>query len=484
MKKLVILVVFVLFCVAGWAGATYFVSAKVEGQYHSFIEKYAHLGPLTISSQDYQRGFFSSTAETLLEMSFPVPATEEGVEPEIETVQLVFEHTIYNGPILIGSAKGGLALALIDTRLDIPADVEGEFETLLQEIPELDASFAHIVVGFDGNAATRIEIPPFEKQKDDGTVVWGGFVMTADYAPGPGTLVGRLDLEDVDIRFDNGSMRWHGVHGEFDLVEVLPMLFVGKNQSVFGGMDMQFDTKAGTEGKLMEVKEFKVVADSNYDGRLVHVAETIVFEGVIVDGETYGPMELDVELKNLDAQALSDFQGRMLNAYGQFNQLDPQEMVGALIPLYSELAAELMAESPEFNINKFYINTPMGEARANLQVKYDNPDPETAIDLSMLPQYIPFFDAVADLNVDQGLVKAFLSNNVKKQVKMAASANGNQSEMNELQIEALVNQQIESQIEMFAAQGFIVREGEKIKSHLTFSGGELQVNDKLIPFGQ
>ena len=86
MKKLVILVVVVLLCVVGWAGATYIVSGKVESQYFNLLEQNAHWGPVTLTSKSYQRGFLTSKAEMLLEMKIPITAIETMVAIYISSI--------------------------------------------------------------------------------------------------------------------------------------------------------------------------------------------------------------------------------------------------------------------------------------------------------------------------------------------------------------------------------------------------------------
>ncbi len=484
MKKIIIFVVVVLLCIVGWAGATYYTSVKVEELYHSLIKEHSRWGMINLITQNYQRGLLSSTAETVLEIIVPKPPDEDGKAPGVETVQLVFEHTIYSGPLLIGTGQGvaAPALAFIDTRLVIPSDESASFEKLLSEIPELKNSYAHTTLGFDGKMEILMEVPSFEKEDRDGTLAWGGLTATTEYSPKPGTLIGSFALGKVDARFEDGSINWQGVQGDFDLVEVLPMLFVGPSQMLFGGMTMEIENRVSGNKRVVTSSELKVVAASSYDGRLVHASETITCDGVIVDGETYGPLKFVLELKNLNAQALSDFQQKSMSVYRTVDPYNPEAMLAELMPLYTDLGLQLMADSPEFNINRFYVSTPMGEAQGTLKVKYDNPQQEAPSDFAGLFQYLPYFDVSTDLTFDQSLVEGILKNNVKQQIQ-AAITNGIQPEMSELEIDALVNQQVKSRLGMFAEQGFIVRDEGKIKTEIIFTGGELSVNGILMPLG-
>jgi uncharacterized protein YdgA (DUF945 family) len=482
MKKLIILVVVVLLCIAGWAGATYFNSTRIEEQYQSLTEKYSRMGTMTLASMNYQRGFLSSTAETLVEVRIPKIPVEEGKAPGVETVQLVFEHTIYNGPLMFGAGRVVPALAFIDTRLVIPSEGSGELKKLLSEIPELKDSFAHTTIGFDGKAKVNMEVPPFDKQDEDKSVTWGGLTVKTDYAPIPGTLVGTVFFGSVDARFEDGSMNWQGAKYDFDLVQVLPMLFVGPSQAVIGDMKIEVISKDDGEKNFVTMNELKMISTSNYDGRLVHSSNTMLCDGVTIDGETYGPLEFDLELKNLNGQALSDFQQKSMSAYNEVDQFNQDEILAQLMPLYADLAVQLLTDSPELNIKKLYVNTPMGEAHGTLRLKYDNPQNGTPIDLASLFLYLQYFDASTDLIVDQLLVKNFMKSYTRQQIQ-AASANGRQPEMSELEIDALINQQIEAQLGMFEARGFIARENKTIKTEITFSGGQLSVNGKLMPIG-
>ncbi len=478
MKKLIVLVVIVL--AASWVGATYFIGGKVEDEYRGLVQKYANLGPIKISVKSYQGGFLSATAETLMEMTVPKTPAEPGQAPEFETVQLVFGHDIFYGPLPIGAPQGAApALALISTRIVSASGQELDLDDLLQQVPELRNAFSYSRVGFDGSISGQMEVPPLSRQIDEATFNWGGLTATSVYKPG-GKLVGQVDMPNMNLSFADGSMTWQGIHYELDMDEVLPMLFVGSGNMVLGGMEMDFPDKKSGKRTQVRMQEVRIDADSSFDGQLVHYRQTIAGQGMTVDDQTYGPLEVDLEMNNFNAQALSDYQQSILNLYGNFDQLNPDAMIAEMLPVYSDLAIRLLADSPEFNIRRFYVNTPMGEAAGTINIKYDHPQQEAPAELSMLPMYLPFFFADANLNIDQDLVKAVLKSQIETQFAQAAAA-GQQPQMSELEKQALINQQVEMMLQMYAAQGFLVQDGNKIKSRLVFADGQLQVNGKQLP---
>ena len=485
MKKFTILVVAVLICAAAWAGSTWYIGGQAESEYRGFIEKYARLGPITLKSRNYQRGFLSATTETVVEMTVPKMPT---AQPEFETLQVVFGHDIYHGPLPVGSPQGSVrpALALIDTRIVSMSGAEISLDEILREVPELQNAFAHSRIGFDGSSHGTMAVPAFSRQQDDGTVNFGGLTAITDYAPGPGTLAGRIDMPNLEARFSNGSMTWRGIAYDFDLVEALPMLYVGTANMTFGGMEIEFLDKKNEKMATTLFEEMRVTSQTSYDGSMVHGSQSMVFDGITVNGKTYGPMELDLDLKNLDARALSDYQQELMTLYGEMDPADPDALLARMVPIYSDLALRLVAGSPEFNIRRLSVKTPMGEADGTVNLSYNHPQQQAPTDISELPLFIPFFKADADLSVDQRLVKSIMKNSVKSQIRAsmeAARQNGNQQvpEMSDLELEALVNQQLEMQLQMFVSQGFIKREGTKLKSRLVFADGQLQVNGQPMP---
>lgn len=484
MKKLVILLVLILLVVVGWVGATYYAGVTIEKRYQAFIDKNGHFGPVSLANRTYQRGLFSSRVETLVKLTAAVPTGKPGEKPALQSVEMVLTHNVFHGPVIIGANPGGkkLALAVIDTGITIPGE-KNPIDEMLQEIPELRNSSSRATIAMNGNVEGRITIPAFSKE-DDGVVVdWGGFELAVNYSPGPGTLNGRMDMPSLKVQpteKNDKSMSWAGAHASFDLVEALPMLFVGKSQMVFGPMTMDgLDKKNGAKS-LAEFKGFNIETESRYDGRLVHFSESVSSDGFSFDGEFVGPLAFEIELKNMNAQAMSDLQQKVIEVYRRADPNNPEALLTDLLPVYGDLAMKSMAESPELNFNRLYVNTPMGEANGTVKIKYDHPQKEAPASMVMLPQYLPFFNAVADVAVDRRLVKFFMKDSARSGLK-AAIAQGRQPQMSELEMEAMVNRKIEEQLQAFEAQGFVARDGTMLKSLVTLAEGQLQVNGKPMP---
>jgi len=486
MKKGWVLIAVVLLGVVGWAGATYVVGGRVEKQYFALLNQYQQWGSVTLTSQGYQRGFLSSKAQTLVEMTFPTAGGEEGQEPTIETLQLVFEHTVHHGPLPFGGPSRHIslspALATVETRLLRVATSDGDqaFESLLQDIPELKESLAFARVGFDGSANGLLQVPPFEKRDGDGEFLWGGATFTTEYAPRAKTLVGSFDMPKVEFSKAGGGLRWSGIRGEFDLVEAFPLLFIGSSKMTFGPLAVTESKQPGGERTVFELQSIEIVSDSRCEGPLVQINQTMKLDGASFEGKVYGPLLCDVEMKNLDGQVLSDFQQQIQGVYREADSFQPEELVVKLLPLYGDLLTKLLVRNPELHVKRLYVATPMGEAEGAFQVKLAGLQGLDPNDPAALMQCLQHIDSSADVAVDESLVRGILISSLKSSQQKVGSAGARQP-MNDQEIEGMVDRQLASQLEAMVAQHFIVRDGKRIKSSATFKNGELMVNGQPMP---
>jgi uncharacterized protein YdgA (DUF945 family) len=279
-------------------------------------------------------------------------------------------------------------------------------------------------------------------------------------------------------------MAWQGFAGEFDLQKVLPMFYVGLSKAVVGGMEMNFPSIETGKPETVKMEEMEITSNSSFDGQMVHIKQSSNFGGITIDGEKYGPLLINAEMKNLDAQALSEFQQQVIATYKDTSSLDPDAIAGTILPMYLDLFGKLLAGDPEMNISTFSLVTPKGDAEGNFnlnftgieEVSFDNPE--------MMLQYVQNIDSSANLVVDEELVRAIMLEKAKSRAnEQAAVAKLLEQgrDLSDEQIEEMAVQQYEQQLEIMLLQNYIVREGDKLKTSLTFKQGELMVNGQALP---
>lgn len=481
MKKLVTLVVILVLVIAGWAGATYYTGYQAEKTHSQLLAKYAKLGPLSFKVEDYQRGFARSTARVVMEMKVPkVEPGKKGEAPKqsVETVRLVFGETIEHGPLPGGA---GLGLATIETRLVDVSPGHDEFVKLQTEVPALKGVLDVTRIDFDGTLHSATRIPKIHVEEKDGTFDWKGWNSNVTWSPRKKFLVGDFDLAGLQVAMKDGSIKWDGVKGQMDLTEALPLLYVGKTHATMGTLDMDFLNKTNGQREQFTMKGMELNSTSAYEGAVVNMSQEMKFAGLDVEGQTYGPGELDIEMRNFDGRVMSDFQKQVYDLYGSAETMNPDELAGQLLPLYGQLGAKLLEKSPEFNIRRFQLLTPKGNIEGSLLVKYDG---SQGVHSNAPQAMIQAVDAKADLALNENLVKLLVADKLVTSLKAARSQGQLPATYTDEKIEDLAQQQAGAQIESVLAQKLAVRDGEMIRSNATFKGGELVVNGQNLPLFQ
>jgi len=465
-KKISVAVVVVVLAVVAWAGAAYVMGGDVEERYAAFLAEAGSWGPISIETRSYERGVLSSTAETVLTVA--IPQDDPAAAPE--TLELALGQVFRHGPLPFG---GGPALARIETRLagvSVNGGAAGEF---LEKFPELKEAALKTSVSFGGTTTSRLRIPPFERRIDEGEMKSEGLAFESEYAPEAKTAVGTLELPGMEFRTGEGVVTIGGIRGRFDLNEVLPRLYVGKNEVTFDGLTLSRTNAADGDIRELRIKDLAITLDSAYENALVGFRELVELAEVTVDGDTFGPAVFDLEMKNLDGRALSEFQEQLQDIYRGAENFNPDEQLVQLVPLYFQLFNRLLEGKPELSIHRLHLTSPRGNLGGNGHLRFVGDDGAGLGDMAVLLRQI---EAGFDLEIHERLVRSLLGENMKNALDQD-EASGLSAEEVERQLE----QAIDSEIEALLAQNFVVREGDKLKGSAGFKNGVLTLNGEALP---
>jgi uncharacterized protein YdgA (DUF945 family) len=287
------------------------------------------------------------------------------------------------------------------------------------------------------------------------------------YSLASGDMSGTYDMQNVEFSMpEGGFMAWKGFSGTFDMQKVLPMLYVGLNKAFVGGMEMSFPSPETGELEVVKMEKLEMTSNSTYDGKMVHFEQNATFGGLYIEGEKYGPLTINAEMKNIDGQALSDYQQQVIGVYKDVSSLDPDAIVARMLPMYVDLFSKLLVGDPELNIREFSLVTSKGDAEGSLNLRVAGIEEVSFENPIMLLQYLQNIDASADLSIDESLVRAIVLQKAKSDINEQiadAGAQGQELGFTDEQIEEMALQQYELQLEMLVAQNYIVQEVDKLR---------------------
>ena len=450
---------FLVFAAGLYFGAAFMVGGQVRDRYFAELQNAGRYGFLSFSNLEYERGLFSSSAKTLVSATLP-----EGGEGGEGNSAFVVRHVFSHGPLpaLFGGHGFKPSLALVESRAEVGAR-DGQQGGLFAQFPELADTSAVMRIGFDGAVEGDVAVPAFDREADGERVAWGGLQGRFRYDQATGAVRGEFSAPKTTLESEKGRAELEGFVTRFDLVEILPLVFVGK-------FDARLATaKLGRPGAdEVLVSNLRVASDSGGDGAFVHSRQTLEMGAIVADGATHGPMTCDLEIRNLDARALSDFQLRLRELTMTSRGTD--EFAARALEVYARLFADLAAGSPELRVSRLRLATSMGDVAGRLSIKLDAPDEAAARNPLLLLRHL---DASAELAVAETLVTGLLRMDVE--AGQAGDAMGRD------ELEALVRQRFAGEIEPLLGRNLLVRDGSDLKTSAVFCKGRLTVNGQEMP---
>jgi len=453
MKKIMVLVVL---AAVVYVGASYVLGGQVRDRYFSELEARGG-GVVALSNQSYERGVFSSGAVTLVEVT--EPGGPDG-EPA-RTSRIAVRHVFHHGPFPASGAGATPMLALVDSTVE-PVAQGGPLGEIFTQVPELSRTTSTVSIGFDGGVEGELLVPAFEVRRDGESFSWRGLTVKAVQDPGTGALRGEYAAPGLTGTFAEGMLAMEGFSGRFDVVEALPLVFVGK---VEGSLETLNATSAG-EGPVT-LGGLRFISDSGIEGNMIRYRQTISVERGTAGGIDWGPAVCDMETVNVDAAALSEFQTEFRKLYGSAQDADGERTA----ELYTRLFEKLLAGTPEFRVHSLKVPTSMGDMESTLHVRLDPPGEAVSANLLTLLRRI---DATAEMAVDESLLVGLVRSSLEGTAAGGGSADG-------AGLDALARQTVDAELDPLLARNLIMRDGGKIRTRAVLKQGLLKVNGQETP---
>lgn len=448
----------IVLALGAYAGAAYMFGGQAREQYFSAVKEYERYGFLSLSNQRYERGFFTSTAQTLVELKVPGTLTDSNDD---EILRFVVGHVLHHGPL---TGEGGNffskpGIMRITSTVE-PLTAEGVGQTLFTRLPELAQTTSEVRVGFGGEVSGDVLIPAIDRDMDGEHVTWGGLALKGEYLPMTRALRGELAMPGLALKTTDGNMELEALSSNFDMIEALPFVYTG--QATVGVSAMNITP---AEGDAITVRDLRISSNSSCDGALYHCSQVVGLESVDVGGTAYGPASCELTGRNIDAAALSEFQAGLRQLYHTMADTESEMFFDRVGELYAAFFAKMLTGTPELNMPHLRVATPMGDFTGAFSLKLLAPGAEAALNPLMLLQHL---EAAAQMAVHEELLKGLL--------RIAL-----ENEQIEGDLDTLVQQRYAEQIEPLLARNLIVREDGIIKAQAMFVSGKLTVNGQDMP---
>lgn len=445
-----------------YVGVTYVLGAQVRDRYFASLQEAGDSGLVTVSNTNYERGIFSSRAQTQVRVAVPQAGDETA-----EQWDFVVTHVFWHGPVTMDPQEGFFSarprLALASSTIEpSPAGKEG----LLTQFPELAGTTSTMRVAFDGSVAGDFLVPAFERKSEAESLGWAGLQGTVDFDPGLRHLRARLVMPGLSVQVDEETLSVQNMTCDMDMTETLPLLYVGQITMDIAAI------AAGQPGEQpVGLEKLHLVSDSRNEGALVHSIQALDIERILAAKETHGPLRCELETRNLNAQSLSDFQVRIRELYRA--ERDPERLAERMGDLYGGLLRDQLAGTPEFHIRQLNLATAMGNATGTMSVRLDAPG-EAALGNPLL--LLGHLNATAEASMHERLVQAIMRAQVgDERPETPETGLGGED------LDALLLQQHTDQINALISRNLLIREGDLLRAQAEFRQGQLVLNGQQMP---
>jgi uncharacterized protein YdgA (DUF945 family) len=468
MKKIAGLVVILAILVLG---GYYGMGIATERTVRHNVDVINQSNGLMANIESYKRGWFTSTAMLDWKLHIPEHMVNDGNETvPAQDFEMKMPLVIHHGPIIFtkGAVKFGLGYASTD--LALPAQYADQFNnafTSESTKPKLDLG---LFVGYLNSSDLEMSIPAFKLiAKQGGEFDWKGMNSSTTVTSNADKIDGKMQVDGMQFTQNDVKGTFGALTSEYNLHKVANGLYLGDaNLSAPSIIVTQKDQT------LFELNDFKFDSSSDIDDNLFSSHFKASVNKIVANGQTFGPGNLEISVRNLDATVLARINEQASRAkHG--TDAEKQQALFAMLPE----VPKLFSRGAELEISDLSFTMPKGTISGSLSVSL--PKGETNNPFEMIPK----IHGKGNLKVPADMLSMALKETNKQKLlnqNEAASAANIPAAAPAVTPEIMQKaaEMTTTQLTAMTQSGLIEKQGDYYVIELTLDQGKLMVNGKLF----
>lgn len=361
MKKLTgLLVILVVLSL----GAYYGMGVLTERTIKKDIEVVNQSNGLSAVIENYNRGWFSSDANIKWRLHLPERIVKDA-EGKSQTLAAQDYNTqtpiqIHHGPFIHTGKKLRFGMGYAQTSIPLPDQYNQKFDTLFTQDsmkPQLDLN---IFVNYLNQSTLELALPSFKltAKEGNGQFEWKGMNTLTSISSNLNKIDGKIRIDGADVSKDDTKINLGEVTSEYNLHKTASGLYLGD-----ANLSLPSFTIMNKAQSLFAMKDFSLNSSSDISNSLFSTHLEVQLNSVVANTLTYGPAQLEVALRNLDADVLAKLNDQ---AQAMHNGTDVERQQ-AMLSMLPELP-KLFSQGAEFEISKLNVKLPQGVVDGNLLV--------------------------------------------------------------------------------------------------------------------
>ena len=445
-------------------GLPWVIGQKIETDVRAAIAAAPDHYPYPVSLVRYERGLFSSVAETRHDLDlgpdaddFRIDDDGKPVLPPNRIVPLTVLHRITHGPWL-----DGLRLARVVNTVAL----DGEWREAARRVfGDVEPATLTVDIGLAGGLSGELLSPAVDTRlSGDGDgggrhLQWSG--ISGRFRQAGDHLLGTLEAPGLDL--DDGAFAMGPVAVKTDLTMIADGIWTGRFDSSFASFG--FKGPAGA-ASMTGMRLDSETADSA--GKLKSTATLSISELQFNDTRVRDA-RLRMVLDQFGTRALSDL-SRALNRYNTQQSgkpVDSDEMQRLLVALKPSLAA-VAADKPVFAIEDLSFTAPQGALAFSGKVQY--------VGDANLDDFAAGTDVAAEARLAAPLALIDLLLQLQAASTVIPGPDGEPIELSPEQLASAVQTSRDAAI----VQGLLRIDGDRASTVVEFKAGALTVNGRPL----
>ena len=474
MKRIVSLLVLLAVIVLGGYFSTGLVTERTLKKNLSTLNQ-ANL--ISVDLIQYHRGLLKSKADLVWRMQTPekIVHQDDGRSLVVPPKNYTFDMplTIYHGPVIFKRGQVRFGLGMAHGELLLPEAYANEFSETFTSNSTQPKLMIDAFVTYLNKTRLHVNLSAFQlfSKTDQSQIEWLGMKSALVFSPEHARLQGDVTLDGMRLIGEELHLILDKVTSAYDIHKTAQGLFLGEVS--FQLPMFQFTDKNNTELKL---KQLDINSSSDVDEDRFTSSLHVAFETLLMHEKTYGPAEIDMSAKNLDAEVLANLNSRANQL--QRSGVNRSEAQQALLSLLPDVP-KLLSKGAVFEISKLRVGLPEGLLNGSVRLAF----PKTKTDTPL--QLLPNVEGEGQLNIPASFVKSLLARSYKQKLLTASAHVHAESTVTEEPAETQVatvdlDQQATHQADQKLADliqaGALQAKGTDYVLELKLSAGRLLVN--------
>ncbi|MGL4230373.1 MAG: YdgA family protein [Casimicrobium sp.] len=473
MKKLIAALVGAL--VIGWPAATWFYGGRAQASAEQLATAVTQAIPyVTVSSNDYKKGFLNSTQTLTLRPVFA--GVGDKALPEL-TIKNTIEHGPFPGFKSVGSAR-------IKHEIVWSPEMKAELAKLWGQQEPLTAVTQ---MSLGGGGTTTFKSPAANGKVDKANIAFQGIDGVMNFTSGfqkidysisaPGATV-----DEGETKFAIGKIAANGAHTKVAGTE---KIYIGKQSAGLASLSLAAKGQSPfTMGAIDYVTETSAPETNLLSGTGKFAGKSLKYGDMDLGAidYSYSMSKLHAPTLELFAKDMQAEINKMTAAATKSTPTQPSRSDAAMLKVMQKHLPELSRHVPKFNFDNLRIGNDKDYAQLNGMLVLK---PLTPVEAGSALTILPKVDASFNVELSDSLL-ALLANTAGSrmgdQATLAQMPPEQRAQMQK-QMEAQAKMMVDEQLSQLMQQGYIIRGVGKVSAQIALKEGNLTVNGKAVGQG-